>query len=163
MSVDTKIKNIKLNKKTGEPLYFLSCGLYEEVGVIGEYRSLPFEGVPRHVRHSLQTEEEIRDAIDYFLTNPNIRIRHLEVFRETDLDKVVEFDEEAEIQLLQDKKECNEKHITKREWNFGSYQSSHKFYHDIVIGFRDENGNWIGKGDDPDPRYGNTKNRKEKS
>ena len=33
----------------------------------------------------------------------------------------------------------------------------------LVNGFRDENGNWIGKGDDPDSRYRNTNNRKEKS
>ena len=145
---DTAIKNIKLNKKTGEPLYFLSCRLDEKVGQHGEEK---FEGVPRHVRHSLQTEKEIRDAIDYFLTDPTKRIRHLEVFRESDLDKVVEFDEETEKQLLKEKKECNEKSITKREWNFGWYQSNHEFFHEMVNGNRDEDGNWVGESDDPDP------------
>ena len=143
---DTAIKNIKLNKKTGEPLYFLSCRLDEKVGQHGEDK---FEGLPRHVRHSLQTEKEIRDAIDYFLTDPTKRIRHLEVFRESDLDKVVEFDEETEKQLLKEKKECNEKSITKREWNFGWYQSNHEFFHEMVNGNRDEDGNWIGEGKDP--------------
>ena len=78
-----------------------------------------------------------------------MRIRHLEVFRETDLDEVVEFDEETEKQLLKEKKECNEKSITKREWNFGWYQSNHEFFHEMVNGNRDEDGNWIGEGKDP--------------
>ena len=146
MIEDTGIKNIKLNKKTGEPLYFLSCGLYENVGQDGSEK---YKGVPRHVRHSLQTEKEIRDAIDYFLTNPNIRIRHLEVFRETDLDEVVEFDEKQEKQLLKDKKEWNKQGRTKRMWKFGDYQNSHQFFHDMVNGNRDEDGNWIGEGKDP--------------
>ena len=147
MPVDTAIKNIKLNKKTGEPLYFLSCRLDEKVGQHGEDK---FEGVPRHVRHSLQTEKEIRDAIDYFLTDPTKRIYHLEVFRETDLDKVVEFDEKQEKQLLKEKKEWNKQGRTKRMWKFGDYQNSHQFFHDMVNGNRDEDGNWVGESDDPD-------------
>ena len=143
---DTAIKNIKLNKKTGEPLYFLSCRLDEKVGQHGEEK---FEGVPRHVRHSLQTEKEIRDAIDYFLTDPTMRIYHLEVFRETDLDEVVEFDEKQEKQLLKEKKEWNKQGRTKRMWKFGDYQNSHQFFHDMVNGNRDEDGNWVGEGKDP--------------
>ena len=144
---DTAIKNIKLNKKTGEPLYFLSCRLDEKVGQHGEEK---FECVPRQVRHSLQTEKEIRDAIDYFLTDPTMRIYHLEVFRETDLDEVVEFDEKQETQLLKEKKEWNKQGRTKRMWKFGDYQNSHQFFHDMVNGNRDEDGNWVGESDDPD-------------
>ena len=147
MTEETVIKNIKLNKKTGEPLYFLSCGLYENVGQDGSEK---YKGVPRHVRHSLQTEKEIRDAIDYFLTDPTKRIYHLEVFRETDLDKVVEFDEKQEKQLLKEKKEWNKQGRTKRMWKFGDYQNSHQFFHDMVNGNRDEDGNWVGESDDPD-------------
>ena len=150
MTVDTAIKNIKLNKKTGEPLYFLSCGLYENVGQDGSEK---YKGVPRHIRHSLQTEKEIRDAIDYFLTDPTKRIYQLEVFRETDLDKVVEFDEKQEKQLLKEKKEWNKQGRTKRMWKFGDYQNSHQFFHDMVNGNRDEKGEWVGEGDDPDPRF----------
>ena len=150
MTEETVIKNIKLNKKTGEPLYFLSCGLYENVGQDGSEK---YKGVPRHIRHSLQTEKEIRDAIDYFLTDPTKRIYHLEVFRETDLDKVVEFDEKQEKQLLKEKKEWNKQGRTKRMWKFGDYQNSHQFFHDMVNGNRDEKGEWVGEGDDPDPRF----------
>ena len=147
MTEETVIKNIKLNKKTGEPLYFLSCGLYENVGQDGSDK---YKGVPRHIRHSLQTEKEIRDAIDYFLTDPTMRIYHLEVFRETDLDEVVEFDEKQEKQLLKEKKEWNKQGRTKRMWKFGDYQNSHQFFHDMVNGNRDEDGNWVGESDDPD-------------
>ena len=120
---------------------------------MGQHGEDKFEGVPRHVRHSLQTEEEIRDAIDYFLTDPTKRIYHLEVFRETDLDKVVEFDEKQEKQLLKEKKEWNKQGRTKRMWKFGDYQNSHQFFHDMVNGNRDEKGEWVGEGDDPDPRF----------
>ena len=49
-----------------------------------------------------------------------------------------------------DKKSCFKEGLTKREYEIGGmYQASRYLSLDIIEGKRDENGKWLGEGDDP--------------